>query len=172
LQPQEVEKLAAAESVVVHCPTSNLFLRSGIMPLDRWSDAGIQLGLGSDVAAGPELNLWQVMRSALESQIARSFYEEVHLPEPTELFHLATQGAAEALGKGGQIGSLDPGKEADFVVLNLHQILPTRQSADLHDDLTGEDVLSLLIHRGHPSATVETFVRGRSVYRATDPGLF
>src|ERR1700744_4321354 len=94
--------LAAAGASVAHCPSANLFLRSGILPLDKIRAAGLRVGLGTDVAAGPELNLWQVMRSAIESQKARSFYEaDIPIPSPACALHLATQGAAEALGKGG-----------------------------------------------------------------------
>jgi guanine deaminase len=101
LSESEREAIAAAGASVAHCPSANLFLRSGIMPLDTMRAAGLRIGLGSDVAAGPELNLWRVMRSAIESQKARSFYEkEVAVPTLAETLHLATQGAAEALGKG------------------------------------------------------------------------
>jgi len=75
LSDREREAIAAAGAGVAHCPTANLFLRSGILPLDKFRAAGIHIGLGSDVAAGPELNLWRVMRGAMEGQIARSFYE-------------------------------------------------------------------------------------------------
>ncbi len=71
LNPREVAAIAAAQSSVAHCPTSNLFLGSGLMKLDQLMKAGIQVGLGSDVAAGPELSMWQVMRAAIDVQKAR-----------------------------------------------------------------------------------------------------
>ncbi|MFV0415014.1 MAG: guanine deaminase [Chthoniobacterales bacterium] len=166
LSPSELEKIKSTGAAIVHCPSSNLFLKSGIMPLDRWQDADIPLALGSDVAAGPELNLWRVLRSALESQVARSFYEEVRIPSLAELFHLVTQGAAEAIGKGDIIGTLSPGKEADFIVLDLKKLLPAAKRLSFQDDLSANDILSLLIHRADDAATIESFVRGRSVYRA------
>jgi guanine deaminase len=173
LAEEEQKLLADRGSIIVHCPTSNLFLRSGIMPMDRWRDAGIRLGLGSDVAAGPELNLWRVMRSALECQIARSFYETTDVPTPAELFDLATRGAAEALGKEKKLGNFDPGKEADFVVWNLQKILPPGGGHQQgHEDLDAEAILSLMIHRAGPEALVETFVRGRSVFCEAAPSLF
>ncbi|MEO8207272.1 MAG: amidohydrolase family protein, partial [Chthoniobacterales bacterium] len=110
LNDHEVEMLAASKCVVVHCPTSNLFLNNGIMPLDRLQNAGLRVGLGSDVGAGPELNLWQVMRSAIESQKARSFYKPgIRIPSGGDVFYMATQGGAEALGKGNILGTLDVG---------------------------------------------------------------
>jgi guanine deaminase len=173
LSDREREALAATQSVVAHCPTSNLFLGSGILPLEKFRGAGIRVGLGSDVAAGPELNMWQVMRSAIESQKARSFYEpEALIPTPAMALHLATQGAAEALGKGGTIGSFEIGKEADFTVMSFDTLLPYRQSSKTTANLTAEDILSLCIYRGGPHAVLETFVRGRSVHRSLEPELF
>jgi guanine deaminase len=173
LSERERGAIAEAGAGVAHCPTANLFLRSGIMPLDKLRAAGIRVGLGSDVAAGAELNLWHVMRSAIESQIARSFYEpDVQVPSPADALHLATQGAADVLGKGRIIGSFDIGKDADLTVMDVAAMLPYRKSSKATNDLTAEDVVSLCIHRGGPDAVLETFVRGRSVYRAPEPELF
>jgi guanine deaminase len=150
-----------------------LFLRSGILPLDTMRAAGLHIGLGSDVAAGPELNLWRVMRGAIEAQKARSFYEaNVQVPSPADALHLATQGAANALGKGATLGTFDIGKEADLTVIDYGALLPYRKSSQSTADLAAEDVLSLCIHRGGPEAVVETFVRGQSIYRAPEPELF
>ena len=173
LGPREHEAIAAAGSSIAHCPTANLFLRSGILPLEKVRAAGIRIGLGTDVAAGPELNLWQVMRSAIESQKARGFYEkDVLVPSPATALHLATQGAAEALGKGGDIGSFEIGKEADLTIMNHGALLPYRQASKTVANLTAEDIVSLCIYRGGPHAVVETFVRGQSVHRAVEPELF
>ncbi len=173
LSAREREAMAAAGANVAHCPTANLFLGSGIMPLDRTRAAGLRVGLGSDVAAGPELNLWRVMRAALESQKARSFYEkDTAVPSLATVLHLATQGAANALGKGALVGTFDVGKEADLTVMDIGALLPYRQSSKTIADLTAEDVLSLCIHRGGPEAVLETFVRGQSIHRAPEPELF
>ena len=173
LSDRERKALADAGASIAHCPTANLFLRSGILPLEKVRAAGLRVGLGSDVAAGPELNLWQVMRAAIESQKARSFYEpDVSVPTPAAALHLATQGAAEVLGKGGVIGSFDIGKEADITVMDFGALLPYRQSARAVADLTAEDIVSLCIYRGGPHAVLETLVRGRSTYRAPEPELF
>ena len=136
-------------------------------------DAGIPVGLDTDVAAGPELNLWQVMRSAIEAQKARSFYEKnVRVPSPADVFHLATQGAAAALGKGGVIGSFDAGKEADLLILDASCLLPDRKNSKDIADMSAEDILSLCVYRGGPQAVLETFARGQSIYRAPEPELF
>jgi len=168
LSDREIDAIAAAQSSVAHCPTSNLFLGSGLIKLDQLMNAGIATGLGSDVAAGPELNMWQVMRSALAVQKARHM-NEPNLPgmRPSEAFYLATTGGARALGKSATIGTLDPGKEADLVVIDLPALLPYgRKNPNGPDDLSAEDILALCIYRGNPQATLETFVRGNCVYRA------
>jgi guanine deaminase len=173
LQERERAALHATGTGIAHCPTANLFLGSGVMPLGEFQAVGLKIGLGTDVAAGPELNLWQVMRSAIESQKMRAYYEpKVAIPTPAQVLHLGTQGAAEALGKGAIIGSLEVGKEADLTVMDLSVLLPYRGSALKIESLSPEDVLNLCVYRGGPHAVLETFVRGRSVWRSAEPELF
>lgn len=168
---REIDALAESKCAVAHCPTANLFLGSGILALDDLQRAGVRVGLGSDVAAGPELNMWQVMRSAIESQKARSFFKaDVHVPSPGAALYLSTQGAADALGKKSVIGSFEVGKEADCVVVDYHVLLPYRRLAN--PPLSAEDIVSLCVYRGNQAAVLETFVRGRSVFRAPEPELF
>jgi guanine deaminase len=167
LGPREVAAIAAARSGVAHCPTSNLFLGSGLFKLDQLLSAGIAIGLGTDVAAGPELNMWQVMRAAIEVQKARAVYEPNVRPiRPGEAFYLATHGGARTLGKASMIGTLDPGKEADLIVVDLAALLPYPRNQEAARALSTDDALALCIYRGGPHATLETYVRGRCVYRA------
>ncbi len=167
LNAREIDAIAAAQANIAHCPTSNLFLGSGLLKLDQLLQAGLAVGLGSDVAAGPELNMWQVMRGALDVQKARNIAEP-HLPRlrPSEAFYLATSGGARALGKAATIGTLDVGKEADLLLVDLPALLPYGKTGPGLDDLTTEDILALCIYRGGPHATLETYVRGKRVYAA------
>jgi guanine deaminase len=165
LNAREIAAIAAAQSSVAHCPTSNLFLGSGLMKLDQLLKAGINVGLGSDVAAGPELNMWRVMRAAVDVQKARAAYEPNLRPlRPSEALHLATQGGAKALGKSDQIGTFDVGKEADFVVVDLAALTPYPKDRQSLAQLSPEDVVALCVYRGGPHATVQTYVRGTRVY--------
>jgi guanine deaminase len=165
LNSREIAAIAAAQSSVAHCPTSNFFLGSGLMKLDQLMKAGINVGLGSDVAAGPELNMWQVMRAAIDVQKARATYEPNLRPlRPNEALHLGTHGGAKALGKADKIGSLDPGKEADLVVVDLAAIAPYPKDRQSLEELSAEDVVALCVYRGGPHATVQTYVRGKCVY--------
>lgn len=172
LNSREIDAIAAAQSNIAHCPTSNLFLGSGLLKLDQLLAAGLAIGLGSDVAAGPELNMWQVMRGALDVQKARNM-SEPHLPRlrPSEAFYFATSGGARAVGKSAIIGSLDVGKEADLLVVDLAALFPYGKIGLRLDDLSTEDILALCIYRGGPHATLETYVRGNCVYRAPDSGV-
>jgi guanine deaminase len=63
-------------------------------------------------------------------------------------------------------------KEADLTVMDIASLLPYRGSATKFEDLTAEEVLALCVYRGGPHAVLETFVRGRSVWRALEPELF
>ena len=65
LSDRELARLVETDARVAHCPASNLFLASGIMPLARYLEAGLKVGLGSDVAGGPEASIFSVMRVGL-----------------------------------------------------------------------------------------------------------
>ena len=164
LSDREVATLAERGAAVAHCPTANFFLNSGLLPLARLRTAGIRVGLGSDVGAGPEVNLWQVMRSALDTQKARSYHEpDVELLTAAEAFHLATQGGADVLEIGDVVGSLAAGKQADLLVLDRRALSPYGEATELKP----EELITLCVYRAGPLATAATYVRGREVYRAS-----
>ena len=172
LSDEEIVRIAGTGAAVAHCPTTDFFLGNGLMRLDRMRAAGLRIGLGSGVGAGPEVNLWQVMRSAVEAQKARHFHDNsIPVPGIAEIFHLATQGGADALGRGDQIGSFEIGKDADVAVIDLAAITPYGRKLNPHAHLTAEDIITLLVYRGNAAAVIETFVRGRSVHRAPAPML-
>lgn len=165
LAPREIAAIAAAQANVAHCPTSNLFLGSGLMKLDQLLKAGINIGLGSDVAAGPELNMWQVMRAAIDVQKARAAYEPNLRPlRPNEALYLATLGGARALGKEDKIGTLDPGKEADLCVVDITSLMPYPQDGRALDELSADDLVALCVYRGGPHGNLATYVRGSCIY--------
>lgn len=108
------ERLAATNSVVAHCPTSNLFLGSGLFPLRRLQQHGVRVGLGTDVGAGTSFSMLQTMGEAYKVQQLQG----ESLPA-LEALYLATLGGAKALSLDHCIGNFKAGKEADFVVLDL-----------------------------------------------------
>lgn len=156
LTPAEWSRLSRC--AVAHCPTSNLFLGSGVM---NWKQAqASRVGLGSDVGAGPTLSILGVARAAWMVHTLDS-----HPPTPAELLRAATLGGAEALGFE-DVGSLEAGKAADFVVLDIAKIVPPG-APSLEST---EDLLSRVLHRGGRSAVVAVFVSGRQVAGSLSPG--
>jgi guanine deaminase len=112
LSSDEIALLAARRTNVAFCPYSNRTLRSGTMPYNRLRDAGLSIALGTDVAGGPSLSMMEQMAQARAS---------AGITE-AEALYLATMGGATALGLSHRIGSLDPGKDADFVVMDGNSV--------------------------------------------------
>ena len=114
MDEQDRSTMAAQGGAAAFCPTSNLFLGSGLFRLSAMREAGIRCGLGTDVGGGTSLSL---LRTASEA------YKVLHLQEhalpATRALYLATLGAAEALYLDDRIGNFANGKEADFVVLDF-----------------------------------------------------
>jgi guanine deaminase len=156
LTPEELDLLARRGSRISHCPNSNLFLGSGLFPLHRVIDAGVIVGLGSDIGAGTTPSFFNAMADAYKVQQVQN----VSL-SPFHLWYLATLGGARALTLDGETGSLEAGKSADFLVLDLHATpllaLRTGRASSL------EDLLAGLIFMGDDRAVERSFIAGRIV---------
>ncbi|HUG48181.1 MAG TPA: amidohydrolase family protein, partial [Candidatus Limnocylindria bacterium] len=163
LSERETGRLAATDTAIAHCPSSNLFLASGTMPLARYLEAGLRVGLGSDVAGGPELSLFAVMRAGAYTQSGRLTMLGETRPAlgPLDWLRLGSLDGARVLGLDERIGSLEPGKEADFICVD------PRACAPLPDDLGEEpgaepaDIVSRLIFRTRAAMVRGAWVRGR-----------
>jgi guanine deaminase len=166
LSDRELARLVETGTRVAHCPISNLFLASGVMPLGRYLDAGLSIGLGSDVAGGPDLSIFSVMRTGFYAQNARRVagLEAGAVLAPLEWLRLGSLGGAAALGLDDTIGSLEVGKEADMIVVDPSYVAPIPGVID--DD--PEDLASRLIFRAHPDMVRGAWVRGRGL---EGPGL-
>ena len=120
LTDAEWQLIEQRESVVVHCPTANTFLRSGLFELDTARRHGVRLALGSDVAAGPDFAMPRVARAMIETAKARAMtvQSDAFVPDPAEVWDLITRGNADALGwhDGGR---LEIGAAADLLVLKV-----------------------------------------------------
>jgi guanine deaminase len=162
LSDREVDRLASSAAVIAHCPSSNLFLASGAMPLSRYLAAGIRVGLGSDVAAGPDAPLFSVMRAGAYTQNALRAAGLSDAPplSPADWLRLGTLGGAEALGLDDRIGSVEAGKEADLIAVDPSVTLPL-EGIGAHDDGRPDEMLSRLIFRAHPAMVRGAWVRGR-----------
>lgn len=163
LKESEYKLLERSGSAVAHCPTSNAFLRSGVMDLGRMEKGNIPVALGSDVAAGPSLCLFSVMRQAIFSQrsaLAHGVFTADRPLTAAGAFYLATLGGAKALGLEDEIGSLEPGKKADFVVLDpaLYAAVPEARIP------SAQSAVSQMVYRAERRAVAATFVDGRRVF--------
>ena len=121
LGADEWRLIAERRSVVVHCPTANTFLRSGLFDLDAARTHGVRLALGSDVAAGPDVAMPRVARAMIETAKVRAMITpdgtDVHIPTPAEAWTLITRGNAEALGFT-DMGRIEAGAAADLLILS------------------------------------------------------
>jgi len=158
----ECRRLGESGSAVAFCPTSNLFLGSGLFDLARLEDHGVRVGLGTDVGGGTSFSQLQSLNEA---------YKVLQLQgqklDPFKALYLATLGGARALYLDEHIGNLLPGKDADFVVLDCRAtpLLAHRleQAHSLHEKLFALMIL------GDDRAVRETYAAGRPVHRREPP---
>ncbi len=167
LSDRELARLVEAGAHVAHCPGSNLFLASGVMPLARYLRAGLSVGMGSDVAAGPEVSIWSSMRIGAYCQNAWRVMLDDTLPvlAPLDWLRLASLEGARALGLADVTGSLEEGKEADLVVIDPSATAAIDDDgglAEVRDALADPSLLvSRLMFRANAAMIRGTYVRGR-----------
>jgi guanine deaminase len=150
----ELDRLGAAQASLAHCPTSNLFLGSGLFRLkENRRTPGLRIGLGSDVGAGTSLSPLASLNEAYK--VSRSVGEPL---ESFEALRLATLDGAEALGTDHAVGSLEPGKEADIVVLDPESTPVLRQRTDYAQ--TTEELLFAMMLLGDDRAVHSVYVAG------------
>jgi guanine deaminase len=138
------------------CPTSNLFLGSGLFDLQAMVDAGVKIGLATDVGGGTSLSMLRTMSAG---------YKVLHLQgqslPASRALYLATLGAAEALRLDNAIGNFEAGKEADFIVLDAAASHITARRAASAESL--EELLFALIFLGDDRNVAATYLQGSSV---------
>jgi guanine deaminase len=154
----ELRRLGAADAGVAHCPSSNAFLASGIFPMARHCRHGVRFGLGTDVGAGTGLSLFKEALMAYHVQMVR---EGGQLVGPAHLLHLATRAGAEALGLGGEIGDLSPGRSADFVLVRAPE--ESTLQAVLRHSPSAEATLGALFTLAREDAVAEVRVAGERI---------
>ena len=119
LTDDAIELLAETGTHIAHCPTSNLKLASGIAPVARMRQMGINVGLGTDSAASNNrLDMFSEMR--LATLLAKGSTGDASALPAREILRMATLDGAKALGLGNEIGSITPGKSADLVAVSLN----------------------------------------------------
>lgn len=148
LSDEELKIAAAKKAGIVHNPESNMKLGSGAAPLKRIVDAGIALGIGTDGAASNnDLNLFKEMDTAAKLQ--KFVFEDNTAMTAQMALKMATRKGAHALGLGDKIGTLEVGKRADLIILNLNE--PNMQplhsiSSQLVYATTGREVQTVVVN--------------------------
>ncbi|MCJ0928687.1 guanine deaminase [Acinetobacter lwoffii] len=157
LEDEEWDCMHQTDSAIAFCPTSNLFLGSGLFPLKKTWDKGVKVGLGTDIGAGTSFNQLQTLNEAYKVQQLQG--EKLSAFEA--LYH-ATLGGAKALSLDDRLGNFNIGKEADFVVLDLNAtaLQQLRQSKAKNI----EDAFFALTMLGDDRNIAATYVYGAAVY--------
>ena len=154
----ECKRLAETGSAVAFCPTSNLFLGSGLFDLNKLEAHGVRVGLGTDVGAGTSFSQLQSLNEA---------YKIMQLQgkklDPFKSLYLATLGGANALYLNDKLGNFLPGKDADFLVLDYNAT--PLMSYRMQQAKSLEERLFALTMLGDDRAVKETFAAGVSVHQ-------
>ncbi|MGY5053874.1 guanine deaminase [Streptomyces sp. 900105755] len=161
----ERDRCAEAGAAVADCPTSNLFLGSGLFRIDDAKNPRrpLHVGLGTDIGAGTTFSLLATMNETYKvAKLAGYPLDSV------KAFYLATLGGAQAMGLDDRIGTLEPGHEADFVVLDPKATPLLAQRAARVADI--EELLFVLAVLGDDRAVRATYVAGELAHdRDTAP---
>ena len=154
---RDIELLAQSNTSAIHCPASNAKLASGYSAITHLLAAGLHVGLGTDGAASNNtLDLFDSARlAALQAKLHSS---DATALNATQSLHLATQGGADALGLGDQIGSLSIGKQADIIAIDTSQ--PALQPV--------HNPISQLIYTQAGSAVNHVWIDGQAVVRSRE----
>ena len=156
LSPQDIRYMAGRNVYAVHCPDSNLNLRSGLMPARKMLRAGVRMGLGSDVGAGNSLFMpHEIVRAIEISKIYALHHPEDDPLHLSEAFYLATKGGGSFFG---QVGSLEPGYAADFLVVDVGAHQGKRSL---------EEQLEFFLYHGSPHNICARYAAGRSLDMST-----
>lgn len=156
LTEEELDLLARRGSRIAHCPNSNLFLGSGLFRLGRVRSAGVTVGLGTDIGAGTTPSMFTAMSDAYKVQQVQNISLS-----PFQLWYLATLGGAKALSLDAETGSLEPGKSADFLALDLHATPLISMRSERASSI--EDLLAGLIFMADDRVVKTRFIAGREV---------
>ena len=165
LNESEWSRLADSGARIAFCPSSNLFLGSGLFDLHKAKQKSINVGLATDVGAGTSLSQFKTMSDAYKvCQL-----NDASLP-PEESFYLSSLGAAKVMNIDKFVGSLEVGKEADFIVLNPNQHPAIAKRAAQIKTISEE--LFLYITMGDERLIEQTYILGKLAYENPPPQTF
>jgi guanine deaminase len=159
LEQDEWQCLSDKGASIAFCPTSNLFLGSGLFDLAKAEEQKIPVMLATDVGGGTSFSMFRTLGEAYKiCQLKGNQLDPMHG------LYLMTQGAAVGLGLEDQIGNLNPDTDADFVILDPYFDELTRLRFEHHQN--PQDLIFALSMLGDDRATVATYIAGKPVYQA------
>ena len=154
LEPREIDRIAEAGAALVHCPTSNTFIGSGLFDMAGLAARGIACGLATDTGGGSSFSMLRTMAAAYEIGQLRG--SALHA---AQLIWLATAGSARTLHLHDQIGNIDTGMEADLTVLTLASTPAIAQRASQASDIW--ESLFATIMMGDDRAIQDVWIAGK-----------
>ncbi len=157
ISQEEINLLSRSKAAVCHCPTSNLFLGSGLFRWKNCKEASLLMAFGTDVGAGTSFSLLATMNEGYK--VAQLQKSSLH---PLNAFYHATLGGAKALYLDSYIGNFETGKEADFIILDLAATGLMERRLQEAKNLC--DRLFLLMMLGDDRSVKETYVMGDRVW--------
>ena len=155
---EEYQRMAKTGSKVSLCPTSNLFLGSGLFELEKLESYGIDVSLASDVGGGDSFSMFKVMNEAYKICRLNDFNLD-----PIKAFYLTTLGAAKVLDMNDSIGNFEVNKEADFIVIDLNASEIISQKNKIAMGVN--DILFNLMTLGDDRLIDEVFILGQRAYK-------
>lgn len=156
LSEREQARLKEAGARLIHCPTSNTFIGSGLFEMAALKAQGQRVGLATDTGGGSSFSMLRTMAAAYD--VAQLHGTALH---PAQLLWLATAGSADAIGMGDVIGTLAPGYEADLVVLDLASTPVIAQRAERAEDIW--EALFPTIMMGDDRAISQVYIAGKAL---------
>ena len=157
LEPREIDRLSEVNAALIHCPTSNTFIGSGLFDMDGLTSR-VRVGLATDTGGGSSFSMLRTMAAAYEIGQLRG--RPLH---PAELMWLATAGSARALKLDDKIGRVAKGYEADLCILNLSSTEAIAQRADRSSGAWEEVFATIMM--GDDRAVRDVWVNGNRVQR-------
>jgi len=157
LNEDDIERVVATGTMICHNASSNLRLRSGVAPLNRWMAAGVNVALGLDEAGiNDDRDMLQEMRLVLRLHRVPGMDDVV--PTSAQVFRMATENGARTTGFADSIGVLEPGKAADMVLMRWQDIAYPYLDQEV-------SVIDAVVHRAKSSAVDTVLVAGEPVLR-------
>ncbi len=154
----ELKRISRANASVAHCPSSNMFIGSGLFNMLKHLEHNVKFALGSDVGGGTGFS---ILKEGLMSYQAQMLQEKPYPLDSSHLLYLATLAGAEVLGLDKIIGDFSNNKEADFVVIKAKQKSTLAQN--LKHSNSAEDSLASIFTLAREESIKEVFVAGKSV---------